>query len=426
MNRLHPSSPAPVWTSLGVVGLGFAAIAYGWSLVAGTDRAGQQVAPLVGFGIGGIALVVLGALALKIVVARRDAAIRERGAAASVTVAKPHAWVEAAAAATAVAGVAAIAFAFIGARGESETEFVRPYLASGGLGGAGLLVVAGALVRIRMQRRGVASARGGRAAVAGFAAGLALLSLLPLAASDRADAQQLPTDLLEPAAPVLAVIGPAAGPACGGLGVVALLAPAALKDQAKLVLPLLGPAFTVCGVIPGAPPNDRYACSFDNQALSLIGAVTGLAGVPPAVDVRPVGQVLETLGAALDLVLPPAQVDAALEQPSIVLQCTHGPGVDPPLTTPPGSPTSTPVPSFGNPSDPSFGGGLPVGPATPALQAFESPTTNDPTPAGVVTPFGRVPFSYAAVFVLPFLALLAGAGIGKAVLLPIPLDPRSI
>lgn len=426
MNRLHPTSPAPIWASLGVVGLGLTSIVFGWSLIAGTDVARDQIAPLIGFGLGGLLLVILGAVGLTIVVARRDAAVRERGEAARLTPAKPHAWVEAAAAAMAVTGLAAIAFAIVGANGESETQFVRPYVASGGFGGVALLIVAGALLRIRLQRGGARNARGGRAVVAGSAAALALMAVLPLAASDRADAQQLPTEILDPAAPVLAVIGPAAGPACGGLGVVALLAPAALKDQAKLVLPLLGPAFTVCGVVPGTPPNDRYACAFDNQALSLIGAVTGLAGVPPAVDVRPVGQVLETLGAALDLVLPPAQVDAALDQPSIVLQCTHGPGVDPPLTTPPTSSGATPVPSFGNPSTPSFDG-LPVAPAAPALQAFEAPTTaTDSTPAGVVTPFGRVPFSYAAVFVLPFLALVAGAGIGKAVLLPIPLEPRSI
>lgn len=427
MNRLHPTSPAPVWGSLGVVGLGFAAILLGWSQVAGTAKPSHQVAPLVGFGGGGLALVVLGAVALTIVVGRRDAAIRARGEGALVTAAKPHAWVEVAAAVAAAAGLAAIAFAIIGARTESETQFVRPFIASGGLGGAGLLVVAVALLRVRLRRGAGGSARGGRAAAAGFAAVLALLALLPLAAPDRADAQQLPP-VPDAAAPILAVLGPAAGPVCGGLGVVGLLAPAALGEQAALILPLLGPAFTLCGVIPGTPNNDRYTCMLDNQGLELIGAVTGLAGIPPAVDIRPVAQVLETLGAVGDLVLPPAQVDALLEQPSIVLQCTHGVAADPPLITPPTAPGLAPTPSFNEPSPPSFDL-LPVAPSAPVLRAFESPTATETVPAGVLTPFGRVPFSYAAVFVLPFLALLAGAGIGKAVLLPIPLNqppsPRS-
>jgi hypothetical protein len=246
-----------------------------------------------------------------------------------------------------------------------------------------------------------------------------LLALVPWVLPHGAAAQeQDPVPLpLDPLAPVLAVVGPASSSVCGGFGVVGLLAPGTLGPLAPGVLSAVGPVFTLCGAIPGTPAEDRYTCELDQQGLTLIGSVTGLAGVPPAFDIRPIGQVLATLGAALDLLLPPAQVDAFLDQPSIVLQCVHGTAESlPPPTTvaPPAAIGDAPAPSPGLP-DPMA---LPSAPAVvPGSQV-----TIPPVPVGVTTPLGRVPFSYAAVFALPFLALLAGAAVGRDLLSPLPLD----
>jgi hypothetical protein len=250
-----------------------------------------------------------------------------------------------------------------------------------------------------------------------------LLALVPWVLPQGAAAQdEEPTPLpLDPLAPVLAVLGPASSTVCGGFGVVGLLGPAALGAAAPSVLSALGPVFTLCGAVPTTPADDRYTCALDQSSLSLVGSVTGLAGVPPAVDVRPIAQVLETLDAALDLVLPPAQVDELLEQAGVVLQCQHGTAEDP---VPPDVPTSAPV--AGPASAP-----LPPVPATtpsvvdlPPVRAArpERPVTAPSVVPGVTTPLGRVPFSYAAVFALPFIALLAGAAVGRDLLAPLAVD----
>ena len=251
-----------------------------------------------------------------------------------------------------------------------------------------------------------------------------LLALVPwvvphgAAAQDQGDVP-LP---LDPLAPVLAVVGPAASTVCGGFGIVGLLAPAGLGPLAPDVLRLTGPVFTLCGAIPVVPASDRYSCDLDQLALSLVGTVTGLVGVPPAFDLRPIGQVLETLGATLDLVLPPKQVDALLDQPSIVLMCQHGTADEdpPPVATtiaPPTGAAETPLPPF----EPA----APV--ALPPASALPRPSAVVPSaPAGITTPLGRVPFSYAAVFALPFLALLAGAAVGRDLLSAPLVDPDDI
>jgi hypothetical protein len=65
--------------------------------------------------------------------------------------------------------------------------------------------------------------------------------------------------------------------------------------------------------------------------------------------------------------------------------------------------------------------------ALPPTGALPRPAVVAPTaPAGITTPLGRVPFSYAAVFALPFLALLAGAAVGRDLLSPPLLDPDDL
>ena len=93
-----------------------------------------------------------------------------------------------------------------------------------------------------------------------------MLGFAPInGAYQAAEDQPIP---LEPLTPVLYVIGPASGPACGGIGLVALLAPAGLGDNASTVLRLASPVFTLCGAIPLTPAEDKYSCPLDAQALS--------------------------------------------------------------------------------------------------------------------------------------------------------------
>ncbi len=75
---LSPLSSGPIWFALGVVTAGFASIVLGWSLVAGQDDTAAQTLPLVVFSGGGFLLVCVGVVLLLRLVARRDAAARER------------------------------------------------------------------------------------------------------------------------------------------------------------------------------------------------------------------------------------------------------------------------------------------------------------------------------------------------------------
>lgn len=228
---------------------------------------------------------------------------------------------------------------------------------------------------------------------------------------------------LEPLTPVLYVIGPASAPVCGGVGLVAFLGPGVIGENASTVLRLASPVFTLCGAIPPTPIEERYSCPLDAQALEVIGTVTGLAGVPPAVDLRPVGQLLEELGAAGSVVLTKPRMNELLKQPSVVLQCTQGIPSSPDPTIPPE--ISEPAPQDEMPFDDSlpplvaFGDDdvLPL----PTVGSVTSPRTTG-RPAAVTTPFGRVPFSYASVFVLPFVLLLLMGVVGSSVLRPLDLD----
>lgn len=231
-------------------------------------------------------------------------------------------------------------------------------------------------------------------------------------------------------APVFGLIGPTVSPVCGGVGIVGLLGPAALGPLTTTVLPLTGPVFVLCGAIPRTPDEKRYSCTLDRQALDLIASITNpLAGIGPVFDIRPVGQVLEQVAVITDLLPPPAKVDDLITQAAVVLQCEQGvsgapapgDGVVPGAPVP----TTSPEPNVLPPAV------APILPSVPLAPFAPLPTpvlTVPPTRAvGVVPavsrPVPRVPFSYAAVFLLPFVALLGGASVGRSLLRPVATNP---
>jgi hypothetical protein len=70
------SSPIPTWIGLGLVGAGFAVLAYGWGKVAGLAAVALQVPYIISAGCIGLGLIVLGAAVVAIQGRRREAAAR--------------------------------------------------------------------------------------------------------------------------------------------------------------------------------------------------------------------------------------------------------------------------------------------------------------------------------------------------------------
>jgi hypothetical protein len=75
---LHPASPAGVWTGVVATLIGFALILAGWGQVAGDADVKDQIPPLLGFGITGLAVVLTGLTILVVAVQRRDGDLRQR------------------------------------------------------------------------------------------------------------------------------------------------------------------------------------------------------------------------------------------------------------------------------------------------------------------------------------------------------------
>jgi hypothetical protein len=142
------------------MGSGFGGVLLGWSIVAGTDDASNQVAPTLGLGVGGFALVVLGTALLVLAVGRRDevllSRLRRGGVGRSIVApgrSLADRMFDAGLVTAAVVAIAWMALGAHGAAGEEQVEFARPYLVSGGLGGLSLLVAALGVLLARARRR---------------------------------------------------------------------------------------------------------------------------------------------------------------------------------------------------------------------------------------------------------------------------------
>jgi membrane-bound ClpP family serine protease len=64
--------PLSTYLGLAAVGLGLALIVLGWGLVAAETDVRDQLAPLVAAGLGGLALVIVGVVAVQASTSRRD------------------------------------------------------------------------------------------------------------------------------------------------------------------------------------------------------------------------------------------------------------------------------------------------------------------------------------------------------------------
>lgn len=71
-------APARVWLGMGTTVVGFALIVASWALLAGEDDVRDQMPPLVGVGLLGLAVVLTGLALLVSAVLRRDGAQRQR------------------------------------------------------------------------------------------------------------------------------------------------------------------------------------------------------------------------------------------------------------------------------------------------------------------------------------------------------------
>lgn len=232
-------------------------------------------------------------------------------------------------------------------------------------------------------------------------------------------------------APVFELIGPAASPVCGGVGIVVFLSPPVLTglgELGSLVLPLLGPVLTLCGAVPTTSIQDRYTCALDDQAqLLLAELLIPLAGIGPILDVRPAGIPLDQVQVIADVLPPEFGLQQLLGQTATVLQCRQGTEAEPapsttlpPVTDPTAPPIELPEPIV-----------LPVSevlaPLPDLVAAPEAPAVVAPQPTTTrLVP--RVPFSYAGVFVVPFLVLAAAAWFGRGLARPlrdlVPSDPQ--
>lgn len=66
------SGPLSTYLGLAAIGLGLVLIVVGWGLVAAQTDVRDQLAPLTAAGIGGLALVVIGVVAVQASTSRRD------------------------------------------------------------------------------------------------------------------------------------------------------------------------------------------------------------------------------------------------------------------------------------------------------------------------------------------------------------------
>jgi hypothetical protein len=71
-------APARVWLGMGTTAVGFVLIVVSWALLAGEDEIHDQLPPLVGLGLLGLAVVLAGLALLVAVVLGRDGAQRQR------------------------------------------------------------------------------------------------------------------------------------------------------------------------------------------------------------------------------------------------------------------------------------------------------------------------------------------------------------
>jgi hypothetical protein len=259
------------------------------------------------------------------------------------------------------------------------------------------------------------------------AAALAL-GILTFASPAGAQIPPLPLPTIPPEAqPVLEIVAPIVSPQCGNATLVVALAPGivggAVGPLPIDILPLLGPAFVICGSVPVPAPDSQLVCAVDDQILAAITQVTlAAAGIPPPVDLRIVGPLAEILVGVEDNLPAPANTAGLGETAAATLACR---AVRPPTSTQSDAASAVEATSTDVPTDvatdalalPDFSVGdisapvdLSAGGTAPAAQA---PTFQP------VADIGGPGFAYPVVFALPLLLFAIGGYLGRALTQPV-------
>ncbi len=261
----------------------------------------------------------------------------------------------------------------------------------------------------------------------------ALLGLLALAgpASAQTELPPLPLPTVpSEAQPVLEIVAPLASPQCGNATLVVALAPGVIGGAVGPlpldILPLLGPAFVICGSIPVPEPSSRLVCAVDDQVLAALTQVTvAAAGLAPPVDTRIVGPLAEILVHVQDNLPPPANTAGLAEMAAATLACRAVRNAAPPddaaveEAAAPEPPTDTfsdelALPDLGTDltvSDEIVGGDA----ITPSAEAPNLVPVAD---------VGSTGFAYPVVFALPLLLLVIGGYLGRALTQPVDSPQR--
>ena len=232
--------------------------------------------------------------------------------------------------------------------------------------------------------------------------------------------------------PVLEVVAPVVSPQCGNATLVVALAPGIIGGVTGPlpldILPLLGPAFVICGSVPVPEASGQLVCAVDDQILAAVTQVTlAAAGIPPPVDIRVVGPLTEVIFNVQDNLPPPANTAGLAEMASATLACRNL------RTATPTPPEPEPVVAESVTDIPADTGGDEL--ALPDLTAPDLTAAGDvggdaitPSPAAPalqpVADVGGPGFAYPIVFALPLLLLAIGGYLGRALTQPVDSPQR--
>lgn len=227
--------------------------------------------------------------------------------------------------------------------------------------------------------------------------------------------------------PVLEVVAPIVSPQCGNATLVVALAPGLIGTATGPlpidILPLLGPAFVICGSVPVPAADTQLVCAADDQVLAALTQVTlAAAGIPPPVDIRIVGPLAEILVKVQDSLPAPANTAGLGEMAVATLACRPLHNTTPaPAATPavePVAPTDTISDDLVLPD---------VAGSTLTAPADVVPDTAIARQAPALQPvadIGGPGFAYPVVFALPLLLLILGGYLGRALTQPVDSPQR--
>jgi len=236
-----------------------------------------------------------------------------------------------------------------------------------------------------------------------------------------------------PVVPVLELLAPVASPQCGN----ALFAAVLLRTETGAVpgglpldpIPILGPAFVVCGTV-GVAPN-RLTCSPDAVTKGILDEITGTAaGLSTPADTRVAGPAVEELYLLQDNLPAPANTAGLADTASGTLTCTPVAAAKAPPSAGSPEPAPSPAPDSEPAFDTFFDSGV-LGDFASGLPATSLAAPPSPAPAQVR---GSAPvrtalvrsggYAYPVIFLLPLLALAIGGYLARGLTRPVTARAR--